>query len=278
MKKVVAIIQARMASSRLPGKVLLHINDQPMLEWVIRRTSRAACVNEVVVATTIDESDDQIVDFCREKKFLVSRGSGHDVLDRYYQTATSLNAGVIVRITADCPFIDPNLIDKGVDLLFRGAGVNSSHGFDFVANRLPPPWGRTYPIGLDLEVFTFELLEEAWRFASAVHQREHVTPYFYDETPAEDLRYPGSITNFTTSLTPKGHTIALMHHSPDYGNFRWTVDNPEDLNLVRTIASNFKKDSFTWKEVLGLVQMKPELNQINAHIQHKSHLDVDDRS
>jgi spore coat polysaccharide biosynthesis protein SpsF len=278
MMRVVAIIQARISSSRLPGKVLLLIHDKPMLEWVINRTSRAVSVNEVVVATTIDKSDDQIMDFCREKDFQVYRGSVHDVLDRYYQTATSLNADVIVRITADCPLIDPNLIDKGVDLLFRGAGVNSSLGFDFVANRLPPPWGRTYPIGLDLEVFTFDILDEAWKYASALHQREHVTPYFYDQTPAEDLMYSGSNTPFTTAMTPMGHTIALMHHTSDFGNFRWTVDNPEDLNLVRTIASNFKDDSFTWKDVLRLIQDKPELLQINAHIQHKSHLDVDDRS
>lgn len=278
MTNVIAIIQARMSSSRLPGKVLLPIQDKPMLEWVTQRTCQARMVNEVVVATTLDRSDDPIMEFCKEKALQVYRGSVHDVLDRYYQTAIALKAEVIVRITADCPLIDPELIDEGVELLLRGASAHPSPGFDFVANRLPPPWGRTYPIGLDLEVFTFDFLDEAWRFACAVHQREHVTPYFYEETPAELLKYAGSNSRFSAAMTPDGHAIALMHHNPDYGDLRWTVDTPEDLELVRTIASHFQDDSFTWMDVLQLLQRKPELVQINAHIQHKSHLDVDKRA
>jgi spore coat polysaccharide biosynthesis protein SpsF len=237
----------------------------------------------VVVATTTNSSDDPVVAFCKERGYQFTRGSGQDVLDRYYQTTRQMKADVIVRITGDCPLIDPELIDKGVALLIHGALLNENFekspktGFDFVANRLPPPWGRTYPIGLDFEIFTFDFLENAWNSASELHQREHVTPFFYEEVPSEDLTYRGPNIQFSATETRDGRMIALMHHTPDYGKLRWTVDTQADLQLVRAFVSYFKNDTFTWKDILNLTLEKPELNLINAHIQHKSHLDVDAR-
>ncbi|MFN2152940.1 MAG: cytidylyltransferase domain-containing protein [Anaerolineales bacterium] len=281
--KTIAIIQARMSSSRLPGKVLLDLGGKPMLEWVVERTRRAQYVNEVVVATTLDPADDPIFEFCKRKDYRVGRGSVYDVLDRFYQAATHFQADVVVRITADCPLIDPGLIDDAVRLLLSGTGALdlrlklSASRFDFIANRLPPPWGRTYPIGLDVEVMTFDALERAWRTAIPKHQREHVTPFLYEGTPVDQLKYSVPNTPYSSAMTPDGQHIALLHHTPDYGDLRWTVDTPEDLALVRKIVSYFPDDTFSWKDVLALVQEHPDLTQINAQIQHKTHLDVDER-
>ena len=193
MNKTIAIIQARMSASRLPGKVLMAIGGKPMLEWVVERTRRSELVDQVVVATTLDPSDDPVFEFCKQQDYRVGRGKVHDVLDRYYQTAKHFQAQVVVRITADCPLIDPALIYEAIRLLFSGTGALalrsklSAPRFDFVTNRLPPPWGRTYPIGLDVEVLTFDVLEQAWKRAIAKHQREHVTPYFYEGTPVDQL-------------------------------------------------------------------------------------------
>lgn len=276
MLKTIAIIQARMSSSRLPDKVLLPIAERPMLAWVVARTRRAQTVNEVIVATTTDPSDDAVAEFCQLQAYAYSRGSGHDVLDRYYQAAKAACADVIVRITADCPLIDPTLVDDAVNTLIGGR--TRTPRFDFVANRLPPPWGRTYPIGLDTEVFTFAALEKAWKRAIAKHQREHVTPFFYEETPVSYLRPQVVDAPFSSGMTPDGMQIALLHHQPDYGQHRWTVDTPEDLALVRRIVARFPDDRFSWKDVLELVESEPDLERINAQIKHKSHLDVDHRN
>ena len=282
--KIIAIIQARMLSSRLPEKVMLDLGGKPMLQWVIERTGQASLVDVVVVATTLDPTDDRVFAFCRQMYFRVHRGSVYDVLDRYYRTAKEINAEIVVRITADCPLIDPDLIDEAIKLILpepeslpMQAKLKSPR-FDFVANRLPPPWGRTYPIGLDIEVFTFDILKQAWKLAKSKHQREHVTPYFYEGIPANQLNYVVKDSPFSSAMTSDGHHIALMHYTPDYGHLRWTVDTPDDLKLIRAIVSNFRDNSFKWKEVLSLVNHKPELSQINAHIQHKTQLDVDSRA
>jgi spore coat polysaccharide biosynthesis protein SpsF len=276
----IAIIQARMSSSRLPGKVMLNIGDRPMLEWVVERTRRAHCLDEVVVATTIDPSDDPVFEFCRDKGYRVGRGSVHDVLDRYYQIAKQWQTEIVIRITADCPLIDPELIDQMM-LVFTsdvGSQEKRSHHFDFAANRLPPPWGRTYPIGLDIEIFTFDALKRAHQFAISKYQREHVAPYFYEGAPVDQLQYhdPGSL--YSSAKSPQGFNIALMHHTPDYGKLRWTVDTPEDIELVRKIVEYFPDDTFSWLDVLRLIQKHPELTRINNKVQHKTHLDIDSRT
>lgn len=268
----VAIIQARMSSSRLPGKVLLEIAGQPMLVHVVERTRRAQTVHQVVVATTTDPSDDPIQHLCQARGYPFYRGSLHDVLDRYYQAARQFQAEVIVRITADCPLIDPGVIDHTVRAFFGGTNPPR---WDFAANRLPPPWKRTYPIGLDTEVCTFAALEQAWQKADELYQREHVMPYLYQNSPVFDsLNLPPQLP----PLQPGQFRLLLVNHSPDYGAFRWTVDTPADLELVRQIFARFPgRDDFTWQEVLRLFEQEPRLAQINAHVLHKTAFDVDHR-
>jgi len=283
---IMVIVQARMASSRLPGKVLLDIGGQPMLGRVVERAKRARTVQQVLVATTTDPSDDPVERFCQVGGYPYYRGSPQDVLDRYYQAARLVDAGIIVRITADCPVIDPSLIDDAVIALLgpespgeqwtilptnkqAGSGQQpltfqpsnfqpSSTQFDFVANRLPPPWGRTYPIGLDVEVCTFAGLEMAWNEARLPHQREHVMPLFYDN--------------------PERFRIHLLNHTSDLSAYRWTVDTPEDLELMRRVYAYFEgRDDFSWLEVLALFEGHPELGQINAGVRHKDYREVDQR-
>ena len=283
MMKTAIIIQARMASSRLPGKVLLDIGGKPMLGWVVERASRAVTADKVVVATTSEPSDDQVFEFCQEMGYLIERGSSPDVLDRYYQTAKANHAEIICRITADCPLIDPELIDSAVTVLKYGMepGANVSlkrqPRYDFAANRLPAPFHRTYPIGLDIEVMTLKTLAQAWEMAGEKHQREHVTPYIYEDIPVDELQVQYPITPLTDTVSPKGYRVALMHQEPDFGDLRWTVDTPEDLEFVRKVISFFEDDRFNWKDVLGVVKENPELSQINTLVEHKTHFDVDDR-
>ncbi len=157
-RRIVAIVQARMSSSRLPGKVLLEIGGQPMLQRVVERVSRASLVQDVVVATTTDPADDALSSYCMSHSLPFCRGSQYDVLDRYHQAATAFKAEIVVRITADCPLVDGDLVDETIRVLLGGisndsSGLSGGHtDFDFVANRLPPPWPRTFPIGLDVEV------------------------------------------------------------------------------------------------------------------------------
>lgn len=264
---VVAIIQGRMSSSRLPGKILADIAGQPMLQRVFMRTSRADSVSQTVFATTTDASDDPVAEYCDFSGIPFARGSLYDVLDRYYQTAKEAKADVVVRITADCPVIDPELIDNVVNTLVEDE-------YDFVCNRLPPPWTRTYPIGLDVEACTFKALQESWKEAKEPQHREHVMPYFY-----EGVELITDNRLLQTGTSPRGYNIALLHHAADFGDYRWTVDTPEDLEFMRQVYANFNgRDDFSWKEVLDLVHDNPELTKINAGVQHKTIKDVDKRA
>lgn len=265
--RVVAIIQARMGSSRLPGKVLLDIAGKPMLARVFARTSRAKAVDRVVVATTTDPSDDPVAAGCDAMGIPFTRGSLHDVLDRYYQAAKQANAGVVVRITADCPAIDPALVDDCVTALLDGS-------FDFTCNRLPPPFTRTYPIGLDTEVCTFAALEKAWKESSETFHREHVMPYLYEGTELSAASY-----RLSAGTSPRGFKIAQLHDTVDYGAYRWTVDTPEDLEFMRQVYARFNgRDDFSWTDVLDLVHAEPDLMMINANIKHKTLKEVDERA
>ena len=266
-ENVVAIIQGRMSSSRLPGKILADIAGQPMLQRVFIRTSRSASVSQTLFATTTDPSDDPVAEYCDFSGIPFTRGSLYDVLDRYYQAAKESKADVVVRITADCPVIDPELIDNVVNILLEDE-------YDFVCNRLPLPWTRTYPIGLDVEACTFKVLAKAWKEAEEPHHREHVMPYFY-----EGVELVTENPSLSTGLSPRGYNIALLHHTTDFGDYRWTVDTPEDLEFMRQVYSHFDgRDDFSWKEVLDLVHDNPELMKINAGVQHKTLKDIDDRA
>ena len=264
--RVIAIIQGRMSSSRLPGKILADIAGQPMLQRVYIRTSRAATVTETIFATTTDATDDPVAEYCDFSGIPFTRGSLFDVLDRYYQAAKNAKAEVVVRVTADCPVIDPALIDDVVKTLLDGE-------YDFVCNRLPPPWHRTYPIGLDVEACTFKVLAKAWKAAKEPQHREHAMPYFY-----EGVELTRQSRTLETGVSPRGFNVALLHHTTDFGDYRWTVDTPEDLEFMRRVYSRFDgRDDFSWKEVLNLVHDEPELMEINAGVQHKTLKDVDKR-
>jgi len=250
-RKVAAIIQARMASSRLPGKVLTLLGHQPALEWMIKRAGRAKLIDQVIVATTKDASDDAVEAFCVEKEVICVRGDMFDVLDRVYQAARQNDADVIVRLTGDCPFIDPGMLD---DLI--GVFLEVQPALDFAANRLPME--RTIPIGLDAEVCSFEALEKTWQDTTEKHHREHVMPYFYEN--------------------PDIFNILHLKHDPDYGQMRWTLDTEEDLVMLRKVAEHFDgKDDFSWLDVLELIEKKPEIQKINMGVRHKDYREVDER-
>lgn len=262
--KVVAIIQARRSSSRLPDKVLLDIAGKPMLVRVVERARRAISLDEVVVATTLDPADAAIERLCLEHGYPCYRGSLPDVLDRYYQAARQHHADVVVRLTGDCPLIDPGLIDELITA-FLGPARSSqepsgeAYPYDFAANRLPPPWHRTYPIGLDVEVCTFKALERAWKEGKLPHHREHVMPFFYEE--------------------PGRFRVLVLDHDPDYGSYRWAVDTQEDLELARQVYDRFGgKDDFTWEQALDLFKRDPQLIEINAQSHQKDFREVEGRS
>lgn len=245
--KVLAIIQARMSSTRLPGKVLKRASGRTMLDRMLERVRRSRLVDQTVVATTSDTTDDPIATACRHLDTEVFRGSPQDVLDRYYQAARQYQADIVVRLTADCPLIDPQLIDAVVEALVKNP-------VDFVCNRLPPPFTRTYPIGLDVEACTFTALETAWRNATHKHEREHVLPYLYEK--------PGQFK------------VLQLDHSENLGHLRWTLDTPEDLILLRRIYRHFNgRNDFSWLDVLQLQKQKPEIFKVNAQVRHKTYLE-----
>jgi spore coat polysaccharide biosynthesis protein SpsF len=289
-----AIIQARTSSSRLPGKVLLDIAGQPMLQHVIERTKRAKMIDGIVVATTTNPSDDVLEQFCQKQDISCYRGSLSDVLDRYYQAAREFHADDIVRLTADCPLIDPGVIDLTV-YGFLGIAIQDTTApsyqapeysslttppFDFFADRLPPPWKRTLPIGLDVEVCSFDALERAWMEAKEIYQREHVMPYLYDGVSFPSASYSSNTEWYIEqNITPRGFKVALLNHNPDYGSLRWTVDTPTDLEFVRQVYDHFDDlAGFGWRDILTLLDKEPSLASINADVIHKSAYDVDQRN
>ncbi|MBZ5722043.1 MAG: glycosyltransferase family protein [Acidobacteriia bacterium] len=238
--RVVAIIQARMGSTRLPGKVLKDLGGDTVLARVVSRVRRCRLVNEVVVATSRDPANDVILKECQRLETRVFRGSERDVLERYYQAACEVQADVVVRITSDCPLIDPQLTDDTIRVFI-------DQHCEYASNVFP----RTYPRGLDVEVFSSGALMRAWREARSPHEREHVTPYFYEH--------------------PEWFPQASLRGSADYSKHRWTLDTAEDLQLIRAIYSRMgNRDDFCWREVLDLMEREPELAELNAHVMQKS--------
>lgn len=237
---IVAIIQARMGSTRLPGKALIDVEGKTMLERVVGRVQQTTGINSVVVATTVKPADDAIVTECRRLSIPVFRGDEQDVLDRYYRAALAHHADVVVRITSDCPLIDPDVISQVVQMF-----ISHQPNVDYVANTLPP---RTFPRGLDVEVMSFESLSRAWREDKNQAWREHVTPYIYRTDHFKLL----NVTN-----------------SVDYSAMRWTVDMLEDLALVRRIYAHFGERPFNWRDVLALLAQHPDWLELNRFIQQK---------
>jgi spore coat polysaccharide biosynthesis protein SpsF len=239
--KVVAIVQARMGSTRLPGKVLKDLAGAPVLTRCINRVRRAQMLDEVVVATTVQNADRAIVRLCAEHGWSCFRGSEEDVLDRYYHAAVAHHAEVVARVTSDCPLIEPRVVDRVIrEFLDRQPGL------DYASNTLPP---RTFPRGLDIEVIGFDALERAWREDQPPHWREHVTPYIYSN--------------------PKRFSLYGVTNEVDYSSMRWTVDTPEDLAFVRRVYEYFGHDRFSWREMFSVLDQHPEWLEINRNVQQK---------
>jgi spore coat polysaccharide biosynthesis protein SpsF len=235
-----AIIQARIGSTRLPGKVLVDLGGATVLARVVHRLERSQQITKMVVATTSVPADEVIVSECERLQVSCFRGSEDDVLDRYYQAARSYTADAVLRITSDCPLIDPELVDETVRV-FR-----NEHA-DYASNVSP----RTYPRGLDAEVMTSSALERAWREAREPYEREHVTPYLYEH--------------------PKSFRLASVRGDVDYSHYRWTLDTPGDLELLRAVYSRFhNRDDFHWQDVIALMEREPELAELNSQVLQKS--------
>ena len=233
--KVVALVQARMGSTRLPGKVMKLVAGIPMIELLLSRLSRATELDQIVVATSVDERNQPLVEHVRKLGYACEQGSENDVLDRYVKIARTHQSDVVVRITGDCPLVDPGLVDECIRR-FKAAKV------DYFSNTNP----TTYPDGLDIEVCTFKVLEKASQETSNPFDREHVTPY---------LREMG---RFKT---------ASMQHSTDLSAWRWTVDEPADFTVIEKVFQHFHpRTDFTWIEVLSLQQQRPDIFSINDHL------------
>jgi spore coat polysaccharide biosynthesis protein SpsF len=236
-KRIVAIIQARMGSSRLPGKTLADIAGKPLLAHVIERVRACRLVQQIVVATTTEPVDEAIISLSRQWGAKAYTGSAEDVLDRYYRAAKAADAGVIARITADDPFKDPDVIDEIIERLIDEPGL------DYASNTIEP----TYPEGLDVEAFTFEALSRAWEEATLPSDREHVTPYIWRQ--------------------PDKFRAASIRRSPDLSGLRWTIDYKQDLEFTREVyARLYRGRVFRTEEILTLLETEPELAQINQGI------------
>ncbi len=246
--KVVAFVQARMTSRRLPGKVLAPIAGEPMLERVLARTRRANTLAETWVLTSSDESDAPIERFCETKGVPCFRGSLHDVLDRFVEAAHLAEPDIIVRITADCPLIDPGVIDRTVRVLLDDSDVV------YAATRMPDR--RTFPMGIDVEVFRRKGLERAGELANQPYQREHVTPWFYDGSQAAP--------------------IVHVESDVDLGEHRWTVDTPEDLAFLEALWPKLPSDAADYHEIAAIVETHTELRQLNANVRQKHYRETGD--
>ncbi len=231
------IIQARMGSSRLPGKALMKSDSgKPLLYYVINQLRYCSKVKNLVIATTTNQEDDEIEKFANNNSVNIFRGKEKDVLDRYFQCAKKYSFSTIVRITADCPLIDPQIVDKVIEQFF-------SENYDFATNTLT----RTFPIGTDVEVFSFSALNRAWENTQLPSEREHVTPYLRKEE------------NFK---------IINVENDKNISNLRLTVDRIEDFELIKQILNNISINPIHLEDVLELFSRKPELIEINKHINH----------
>jgi len=234
------VVQARMGATRLPGKVLKPIAGRPMIDYQLERLRRVKNASRIVIATTDQPADDAIAAFCAEAGVDCARGSEADVLARYHDALQRFPADAVVRVTADCPLIDPAVVDAAI-------AAFAPQQYDYVSNMLE----HTYPYGMAVEVMSADALREAHREARRPEEREHVTPFIY--------RHPERYRLKSLTVTPN-----LSHH-------RWTVDTPEDLQLVSRILQALypRKPQFTMQDVLELLDEHPDWCRINAHVQQR---------
>ncbi len=240
--KVSAIIQARITSTRLPGKVLMDIEGKPMLWHVINRLKSSKKLDDIILTIPDTKENDILEKFAKDNKVKYFRGNENNVLSRYYETAKKFHCEVIVRLTSDCPLIDPKIVDLVIE-------KHLNRGVDYTSNVIK----KTFPRGLDVEVFNFMVLEKAHKGAKENYQREHVTPYIYEHPEIFKLQ----------NITAKG-----ILKRPE---IRLTVDTKEDLRLIKEIYKYFSKPQkiFYAKEIIELLDKYPELKKINAKIKQK---------
>lgn len=233
---ITAIFQVRTGSTRLPGKVLIDIEDKPLLQHVIERVRRSKYIDDIILATTINPKDSAIINFAQKNRVKFYTGSEDDVLDRVYQCAKKFSSEIIVRITPDDPFKDPEVIDRGITYFCESMGT-----LDYVTNTLPP----TYPIGLDIEIFSFKALEKAWNEGKKPSEREHVTPYIWNH--------------------PELFRIKNFKYENDLSNLHWTLDTEQDLRFTKEIYHRLyrKKPNFLMDDILYILKKEPELSRIN---------------
>lgn len=242
MKKL-AIIQARMGSTRLPGKVLKKVLNKTLLEYQLERVKRASLIDEIVIATTLNPEDDAIEQLCKNVQIPVyRRGPADDVLARYFGAATLFEGDIIIRLTADCPLIDPTIIDQVINHY-----LDHLHQVDYVSNTLK----RTYPRGMDTEVFSLHSLKVCYRNATKKSEREHVTAY---------------LTN-----NPSLFKLQNVENQRDESHHRWTVDTSEDFLLIEKVIKQLYpcNPNFTMQDVLTLLEQHHEWQKINSHIEQK---------
>ncbi|MFC4409984.1 cytidylyltransferase domain-containing protein [Chungangia koreensis] len=240
--KIAAIIQARMGSTRLSGKVMKELKGKTVLSHVIERVRQSKLIEDIIIATTIHERDNIIEMEAINCGSKVYRGSEDDVLSRYYFAAKENNVDTIIRITSDCPLIDPNVIDKIIKYYLNGS-------YDLVTNAGSDLTQRTYPRGLDTEIFSFEMLENAFLNGKENYHREHVTPFIYE--------YSNKILYFKNDM--------------DYSKYRWTLDTEDDFELISEIYNRLYKGihNFYLPDIIELFKEEPTLFTINAHIEQK---------
>ncbi len=242
--KIVSTIEARMASTRLPGKIMKEILGRPMLELLIERLKRAKKVDEIIVATTVNPEDEVVTRLAERVGVKWFRGSSEDVLDRVLQAAKFCKADVIVEMTGDCPLLDPEIVDMMVSKFLAGKGK-----YDYVANVIK----RTYPRGLDTQVFPVAVLQEVSRMTQDPADRENVSLYIYEH--------------------PEKYRLLNVEAPPEIArpDLRLTVDTEDDLRLVREIFATIypKKQNFTSLDVIKLIDANPALKMVNVHIQQK---------
>jgi spore coat polysaccharide biosynthesis protein SpsF len=246
MSETVGIIQARLGSTRLPGKVLREVNNKPLLQYMIERLENSKYLNKIVIATTTSTSDDELVEFAKRNGYLHYRGSEQDVLDRFYKAGIKYKADVIVRFCSDCPLIDPHYVDIVVKKF-----LENYNRISIVCNKMP----FTFPDGFDVEVCSMATLDTIWKKASSEYEREHVFPYAYLN--------PNSFPIINVEF--EGHNLFHTH--------RFTLDYVEDFFCIKEILERLydSNPKFGLDDILKLVEKYPEILEINKiHLPDKS--------
>ena len=240
--KVNAIIQARMTSSRLPGKVLYPLIGKPVLQHIIERLRESKYIDNVIVATTINQTDEPIIELCKKIDCLWFRGSENNVLERVLETAHHFKTDLFVEITADCPCICPSIVDDCIEKIGSR---------DYISNVIK----RTYPRGLDVQVLPIQILERIFKEVDNDIDKQHVTSWVY-LNPKSYLSY---------------NRYCLISNKQDYSNIRLTLDTEEDYKLIKFVYEAFRSNEFNYADLVELIQYMPEMFNINKHIEQKSY-------